>query len=381
MVGDISQSIYGFNGSSSKYFANDFEQDFNAEKIELLENFRSSKKVIEAAKKIDGSFNIECVWPIEGEFEIYDFPNQYEEAKWVLEKIDSLKITGHNDVEGKVISDDKIAIIGRNRYVFKQLELLLKENKRPYILKASNDNSFVCESVFMKCFELGIKLIVNPKDKIHLVELSQELSIAEQINNLDDIKKYTKFNDYWTKIFKILVNSWNKLSPDNIGINMEVILKKISDEINENDILEEDKNLIYNDIKELINLWRTYVKVSDISNRNLSNFLRSRALGQVRIDSESGITLSTVHMSKGLEYDVVFIIGLIEGVFPDYRSTELKDLEEEKHNLFVAVTRSKRLCYLTYSDYKEDYKGDQVKVVKSRFVNDFDKKYKHITSN
>jgi DNA helicase-2/ATP-dependent DNA helicase PcrA len=189
MVGDISQSIYGFNGSSSKYFANDFEQDFNAEKIELLENFRSSKKVIEAAKKIDGSFNIECVWPIEGEFEIYDFPNQYEEAKWVLEKIDSLKITGHNDVEGKVISDDKIAIIGRNRYVFKQLELLLKENKRPYILKASNDNSFVCESVFMKCFELGIKLIVNPKDKIHLVELSQELSIAEQINNLDDIKK------------------------------------------------------------------------------------------------------------------------------------------------------------------------------------------------
>lgn len=79
------------------------------------------------------------------------------------------------------------------------------------------------------------------------------------------------------------------------------------------------------------------------------------SLGSTNTLNDKGIVLTTVHMSKGLEYDVVFVMGLNEGVLPDYRAVyaynnfnDNKQLIEERHNMFVAITRAKRLCYLTY---------------------------------
>jgi DNA helicase-2/ATP-dependent DNA helicase PcrA len=77
--------------------------------------------------------------------------------------------------------------------------------------------------------------------------------------------------------------------------------------------------------------------------------MRSIALGITNISDDKGLILSTVHMAKGLEFDVVFIIGLNDGIFPDYRALNNTDqIDEERHNMFVSVTRSKRLCYLTF---------------------------------
>jgi DNA helicase-2/ATP-dependent DNA helicase PcrA len=64
--------------------------------------------------------------------------------------------------------------------------------------------------------------------------------------------------------------------------------------------------------------------------------------------SDNGITLSTVHTMKGLEKDIVFIIGMCEGVFPDYRAKTVQEIEEEKNSAFVAVTRARRWLYITY---------------------------------
>lgn len=60
------------------------------------------------------------------------------------------------------------------------------------------------------------------------------------------------------------------------------------------------------------------------------------------------IALLSVHSAKGLEFDVVFVVGMVDGIFPDYRATTKKQKDEERRNAFVAVTRSKRLLYLTY---------------------------------
>ena len=77
--------------------------------------------------------------------------------------------------------------------------------------------------------------------------------------------------------------------------------------------------------------------------------LRSIALGITNISEDNGLILSTVHMAKGLEFDVVFIMGLNEGTFPDYRTLiNPEQLKEERHNMFVSVTRAKRLCYLSF---------------------------------
>ena len=79
----------------------------------------------------------------------------------------------------------------------------------------------------------------------------------------------------------------------------------------------------------------------------------NRLLGKTKgIDVNNGISLLTAHMSKGLQFDVVFIIGLSEGTFPDYRAVNKggEQLSQEMNNMYVAVTRAKRLCYMTYPE-------------------------------
>lgn len=87
----------------------------------------------------------------------------------------------------------------------------------------------------------------------------------------------------------------------------------------------------------------------------MAHFVRTVSLGDTHHPEPEGLTLSTVHMAKGLEYDVVFIMGANEGVFPDYRAvneskvnSESPQMVEETHSMFVAITRAKRLCYITF---------------------------------
>ena len=109
--------------------------------------------------------------------------------------------------------------------------------------------------------------------------------------------------------------------------------------------------MVYNDYLSWRERWLEYVRSSSIDERGLAHMMRSIALGVTNVSKDAGITLSTVHMSKGLEFDIVFIMGLAEGVFPDYRSlNNAGQLNEEQHNMFVSITRSKRLCYLSSAE-------------------------------
>ena len=123
--------------------------------------------------------------------------------------------------------------------------------------------------------------------------------------------------------------------------------------------------------------WQNYVKNSNIGERNYSNFIRRISLVTTSIDIKGSLTLTTVHMSKGREYDVVFVMGLNDGVFPDYRSIQESNknnpepLNEEKHNMFVAITRAKRLCYLSYPIKRMMPWGDQKNQNYSRFLEVF----------
>ena len=107
--------------------------------------------------------------------------------------------------------------------------------------------------------------------------------------------------------------------------------------------------------------------------RTLVSFRNHISLGKTQdISSDSGIALLTAHMSKGLQYEVVFIAGLTEGTFPDYRAVNAggKEMEQEKNNMYVAVTRAKRICYLTYPRIKMMPWGDTKPQKKSRFIID-----------
>jgi DNA helicase-2/ATP-dependent DNA helicase PcrA len=98
--------------------------------------------------------------------------------------------------------------------------------------------------------------------------------------------------------------------------------------------------------------------------------MSSKALGATQKASREGVALLTVHSSKGLEFDVVFVAGMAEGTFPDYRATGGRELLEESRNAFVAVTRSKRLLYLTYPQNRQMPWGDSRRQKPSRFLSE-----------
>lgn len=357
MVGDPNQSIYGFNGSNSDYFEKSFIEDFNAQRIELMENFRSSKKVIEAANKIEKSFEVFGVCKYDGEFEINEFLDEVEEAKGVVEKIKFFVNNGHQDVENNSISYEQCIVIARNRYVFKALEEQLNKESIEYTLKVSNQGAFTSESDIISAFELGLRLIVNPKDQLHFVELNNLISDQTAFWDFDELRNSDELDEFWSCIIPELNLIWTSLEKNDGDVRFANIIKKLKkllDNINMT-VDENEKLLAIDDIEAWESHWNSYIKKSQVGERNLSNFLRAVSLGGTVQSNEKGVILSTVHMTKGLEYDVVFIMGLNEGVFPDYRAVNAyeqynnnKELIEERHNMFVSITRSKRLCYLSY---------------------------------
>lgn len=110
---------------------------------------------------------------------------------------------------------------------------------------------------------------------------------------------------------------------------------------------DEQKKMLFDDIDELLEHWHDYATQTD--NKSLHQFKNSMALGKTHRQKEhNGITLSTVHTMKGQEYDIVFLMGMDEGTFPDYRAKSEIELGQEKNNLYVALTRAKRFLYVTY---------------------------------
>lgn len=187
-------------------------------------------------------------------------------------------------------------------------------------------------------------------------ELIELIGCSINVVCLEDILNANDFDGKWGFIIQALTISWKRLTREVENINFSKVLQELRNFLNENTSRfdENEKVLIDEDLKIWESNWETYVRKSRSGSRTLGDFVRAVSLGNTQKSNDTGVILTTVHMSKGLEYDVVFVMGLNEGVFPDYRSIQSKSqLVEENHNIFVAITRSKRLCYLTYPRIKQ----------------------------
>jgi DNA helicase-2/ATP-dependent DNA helicase PcrA len=366
MVGDPKQSIYGFNGSSSQYMNIFFKQDYNPTIIELIENYRSTKNVLEMANKImPNSSSLESV-VIEGICELKYFDSVEDETKWVVGKILSLlKTKKLNDIEG-TLTEDRIAVLARNKYVLSPIEDELKENKLNYYYK-NTSSGLILDSTSGKIFNLALQIKINPVDKLHLSQLLRLVKL-QKFNTLNEIANQT--SDFF---FKEVINSAIKLNDDGSNFLKEIdrILGVIGDKENEQNINENEIQLAHSDFIELRKHWHNYAVST--SNKSLSSFRNAVALGKTfQSKNEKGITLSTVHTMKGQENDVVFLIGLDDQTFPDYRAQKEGGLamEQEKNNLYVAITRAKRYLFMTYPTSRKMPWGDVKKRLISSFLKD-----------
>ena len=363
MVGDPNQAIFHFNGSSPDYMDKEFVKDFNPQIIELTENYRSSKAVLKAANKlIPNAESIERVAK-EGVFKLYKVANENSEAKWVLNKINEIILSKTNsEIEGE-ISYEKIAVLARNKYLFKSLEEEFQKTNLPYYYKMT-PGALKFESKIMQIFDLALKIKLNPADNLHLIRLLKLLSLNLE-NNIELSEIISHLEESEQKQIVELVKSLD-VDGSNFIKNIADYKKQIS-EPNDN-----EKKMIFNDIDELVKHWHIYAKNTDT--KSLHQFKNAMALGKTHPMTEhNGITLSTVHTMKGQEFDIVFIIGMDDETFPDYRAVRAGGVEltQEKNNLYVAFTRAKRWLYVTYPTQRTMPWGDTKRRNVSRFLKNF----------
>ena len=221
------------------------------------------------------------------------------------------------------------------------------------------------ESDLINIFDLALKVKLNPQDKLHKGKLLERLgSNMSKEKSLEEIIS-TINNKQYKALIQLVINLNDK------GSNLKNLLIDLKNKIIENN--ENEKNMIFNDIDNLTDHWRKYTRTTDT--KSLQHFKNAMALGQTyQSRPHKGITLSTIHTMKGQEFDIVFLIGMDDETFPDYRAIQKGgiDLKQEENNLYVAFTRAKRFLYVTWPQKRKMPWGDEKERKISRFLETFD---------
>jgi DNA helicase-2/ATP-dependent DNA helicase PcrA len=357
MVGDPNQSIYGFTTSSPQYMS-DFQREFGATKIALDENFRSSKVVVDIAHALEPSYSVKGQLPIKGTAKVLIGDDEEGEAKLVVDEIQRLCKTGHPDIEGP-ITPASCAVLGRTRYTLLAVEKELGEREIPFYRRVTSLHEN--ESKLADDFQLALRTLANPRDQLHMSALLKRWNLTLNGVISEPVQVVTLMAD----CAKMSGEARCQAIADAIGViakqtnRLDIkpavdVLRKHGDTLAPN-----ERGAVYDDTTVMLNEWDQYLRTAASKTRALPGFLSSMALGTSQQIKSDGTALLTVHSSKGLEFDVVFIVGMAEGVFPDYRSqNKPKEMAEERRNAFVAVTRSRRLLYFSYAKQRKMPWGD-----------------------
>ena len=223
-------------------------------------------------------------------------------------------------------------------------------------------------------FVLGTRIICNPSNQLHFQQIINFLKIQlpAQYKNETGFQKLTRLEsficDEHEKIIKdygVLLKAWEILNSDQSKMLKAIeIIKDYAE-----DLEVEERELVEKDIEEEYkSAWQKFIRSTTANAINLSSFRQFLAMGVTNSTKQKGLTLATVHTVKGLGFDVVFIMGMNEGTFPDYRAKTDKLILEEKNTAYVAVTRAKRWLFITYPKSKLMPWGDVKKQYISRFI-------------
>ncbi|WP_321942814.1 ATP-dependent helicase, partial [Burkholderia cenocepacia] len=336
MVGDPKQSIYGFNTSSPEYMEK-FRFEFAAKLIELTENFRSSQAVVNVARSIDPNYLVDAQLPIKGDARVFVGDDEEHEARLIVDELELLFAQGHPDVEGGV-EPSKCAILGRTRFALLAIENELRRRNVPFYkrLTANHEN----ESDLVDEFHLLLRILANPRDRLHLAALATKWVTQPPETATDAMVALSQMaRSAAEQRAKTVAEAVASIVQNTARLDLMPafkLLRGYADSLDEN-----SRRAIYEDVAVFQQEWDQYLR-SDGTSRTLSGFMSSKALGATQKAHRDGVALLTVHSSKGLEFDAVFIAGMAEGTFPDYRAVgKVREMAEESRNAFVAVTRSK----------------------------------------
>lgn len=393
VVGDPDQTIYSFRGANVNYIL-DFDKDFKPCKTIILnQNYRSTGNILNISncliRKNQNRLEKELFTEATGGGEVihYTAKNEQDEAEYICSEIEKII----NDVDG--VNYRNFAILYRANYLSRTIEQCLishgidyrifgglKFFSRKEIKDALSYLQLVCNGE-----DLAFERIINvpsrgigkkTMENIQAVAKNNHVSLYEALTLFSD---QIKLSSKAKKEIRILVAAIEKARQSNLPLHE--MFENLMNDIGYIEML--NKNLEENRIDNIHELQRS---IYEFENQNpdlatIENYLQEIALYTDSDDNDDSqyVSLMTIHMAKGLEFDYVFVLGLSEGIFPSFRALSESDegIEEERRLAYVAFTRAKKQLYLTDSE-GFSFVTDSPKI-SSRFVEEIGKEgIKHI---
>ena len=396
VVGDDAQSIYSFRGANIKNILNfkvDYP-DFNLYKLE--QNYRSSKNIVEAANSIISKNKDQIhkvVWTDNTEgnkVSVTRALSDNEEGKIIAHKI-------YKSKENGVESFNDFAILYRTNRQSRSFEEALRKLNIPYRIYGgisfyqrkeikdllayfrltSNPND---EEAFKRVLNYPRRALGNTtKEKIIIAANQNGVSLWDIVSNPEDyplaLNKPTqgRVNDFVTMIQSFQAEQ-SKLNAFELGETIAKesgIIRELKGEIDKGP--EEIER--FQNIEELLGGLQEFVDLDDSGDfKSLSDFLLEVALltdaDTENKEDRNHVSLMTIHSSKGLEFPFVYVVGLEENLFPSQLSLHSRsDLEEERRLFYVAITRAKSACTLSYASSRFTW-GQLISSEPSRFIDE-----------
>ncbi len=385
VVGDNDQGIYSFRGADISNILN-FEKDFPGTKIIKLEqNYRCTGNILKTANAVIKNNEAKYEKKLWTENEegslpcIYQGEDEYDEARYIVEQINHLK-------REEYLNYNNYAILYRMNSQSRAIEDILRREDIPYKIigglkfyerKEIKDTIAYLRLIANTADNLSLKRIINePKRGIGKTSIDQIDQIAQEngISMYEVIKHADQYglNRVYANA-REFIECIEEMRSQKEELEISELIKQVLNKSGYTKALElentiEAESRLQN-IEELLTVAIEFEE--ELAENSLNDFLESITLSS-DIDNleeaEESVTLMTLHSAKGLEFPVVFLVGMEEGIFPGYKSIgEPQELEEERRLFYVGITRAKQNLYLTCAKHRTIFGSTSYNAI-SRFI-------------
>lgn len=379
VVGDMNQSIYAFRQADFRNISN-FEKDFKGAKVIKLEhNYRSTNNILSAANEVI-KHNTERkdlkLFSDNGDGVKIKYMRAYDEKHEIALVIDEIK---HLLSEG--YKNEDIAILYRTNAQSRAIEDVFLAKGIPYKVFGSY---YFYNRKEIKDLISYLRLIYNPHDEISLRRVintpkrgigESAIAAIEERAKQQNISMFDALETRKELEFKEIIEDLIKRSE---SLSLTELIDEVLERSGMKKELESSKAL--EDEIRLENLMEVKSITASFEERtgsaNLGDFLEEVSLiADISNHTEDGdvVTLMTLHSAKGLEFPVVFLVGMEEGLFPHNMSLMENNLEEERRLCYIGITRAKERLYLTNAKRRMLY-GKENMNIPSRFISEIDEK-------